>query len=49
MVIGRDGNGEYGGRVTEMQANFSSGDPVTLTGDKFRIFYGLKSTLFTLS
>jgi len=47
-VTGRDGNGAYGGRVTTMVIHGSSGD-ATITGDQFRIFYGLKSSLFQLS
>ena len=49
QVLSRDGRGAFGGRVVDLQVTFSAGDPGTLTGDRFRIFYGLRSTLFTLS
>jgi stage II sporulation protein D len=47
VVTGRDGHGAYGGRVTSMLVHGSNGD-ATITGDDFRIFYGLKSSLFRL-
>ena len=49
QVMSRDGHGDFGGRVVELQVNFSAGEPGTLPGDRFRLFYGLKSTLFQLS
>ena len=49
QVVSRDGHGDFGGRVVDLQVNFSAGEPGTLSGDRFRIFYGLKSTLFRLS
>ena len=49
QVVSRDGHGDFGGRVVDLQVNFSAGEPGTLSGDRFRIFYGLKSTLFQLS
>jgi stage II sporulation protein D len=46
-VTERDGNGAYGGRVVEMVIHGSLAD-ATITGDQFRSFYGLKSSLFRL-
>jgi SpoIID/LytB domain protein len=46
--VERDGNGNYGGRVTTMVLHGSAAD-ATITGDQFRVFYGIKSTLFQLS
>jgi SpoIID/LytB domain protein len=47
-VTERDGNGAYGGRLRTMVVHGSAAD-ATITGDQFRIFYGLKSSLFELS
>ena len=46
-VTERDGNGTYGGRVEKMVIHGSSAD-AEISGDQFRVFYGLKSTLFRL-
>ncbi len=46
-VTERDGNGAYGGRVVSMVIHGSLSD-VTISGDQFRSFYGLKSSLFRL-
>lgn len=44
-VLRRDGNGAFGGRVTSIKVIGSSGSS-TLTGDQFRSYFGLMSTLF---
>ncbi len=46
-VTGRDGNGQWGGRVTTLSLDGSASD-VTITGDRARSLLGLRSTLFTL-
>jgi SpoIID/LytB domain protein len=45
-ITGRNGLGDYGGRVTQMTLNGSNGD-VSLTGDAFAAAVGLKSDWFT--
>ena len=44
-VLKRDGKGAFGGRVTSIKVIGSSGSS-TLTGDTFRSYFGLRSTLF---
>lgn len=44
-VLRRDGNGAFGGRVTSIRVTGSEGSS-TLTGDTFRSYFGLMSTLF---
>ena len=47
-VVSRDGNGDWGGRVTAMAFVFSGGR-VSLSGDDARSFFGLYSDWFTFS
>ncbi len=47
-VTGRDGNGEWGGRVTSMALVGTAGR-VEITGDDFRFAFGLRSDWFTLA
>ncbi len=44
-VLKRDGKGAFGGRVTSIKVVGSNGSS-TLTGDQFRSYFGLRSTLF---
>ena len=44
-VTKRDGNGAWGGRAVEVTIQGSK-TKTTLTGDRFRSVFGLKSTLF---
>lgn len=44
-VMERDGNGAFGGRVTSIKVVGSDGSS-TLTGDQFRSYFGLRSTMF---
>lgn len=44
-VLERDGNGAFGGRVVRIRVSGSDGSSV-LTGDAFRSFFGLRSTMF---
>jgi SpoIID/LytB domain protein len=44
-VLRRDGKGAFGGRVTSIRVVGSQGSS-TLTGDAFRSYFGLMSTLF---
>ena len=44
----RDGNGEYGGRITSITVTGTKGAH-TVTGNKFRTDFGLRSTLFAIS
>lgn len=46
-VVGRDGNGEWQGRVTSLVLDGSTGD-VTISGDSFRWAYGLRSNWFSI-
>lgn len=46
-VLGRDGKGAYGGRVTSIKVVGSNGSS-TLSGDTFRSYFGLRSTMFTV-
>lgn len=46
-VTGRDGTGDWGGRVVKIQVAGTNGT-VTDEGDDFRSLLGLKSTLFTV-
>jgi stage II sporulation protein D len=46
VTFARDGKGAYGGRVTSITLKGSSGS-TTVSGDSFRIEFGLLSTLFT--
>lgn len=46
-VLTRNGYGDWGGRVNTLRITGSAGD-VTLTGDQFRIAFGLKSDLYTV-
>lgn len=45
--VARDGDGPWGGRVTSMKIVGTDGS-VTVSGDTFRISFGLRSTLFTI-
>jgi stage II sporulation protein D len=45
-VVARDGNGDWGGRVTEMAFVFTGGR-ATLDGDTARSYFGLHSDWFT--
>ncbi|QCW50209.1 SpoIID/LytB domain-containing protein [Nocardioides dongxiaopingii] len=47
-VLGRDGGGAFGGRVTSIRITGTAGSTV-LTGENFRYLAALRSTLFTLS
>jgi stage II sporulation protein D len=47
-VVSRDGNGEWGGRVTAMAFVFTGGR-VSVSGDDARSFFGLPSDWFTFS
>lgn len=44
-ILGRNGYGEWGGRVTQVRIS-GSGGAVTVTGDQFRIAFGLRSSWF---
>lgn len=46
-VSARDGNGEWGGRVTALTLGGTASE-VTISGDRARSLLGLRSTLFTL-
>lgn len=48
VTVARDGKGAYGGRVTTITLTGNSGS-TTVSGDKFRVAFGLLSTLFTAS
>ena len=48
QILGRNGFGAEGGRVTKMRLLFRNGN-VDLTGDDFRIAFGLKSNWFTVT
>lgn len=48
VVLGRDGNGSWGGRVQSV-ALIGSAGTVTLSGDAFRSAMGLKSTWWTIT
>jgi SpoIID/LytB domain protein len=45
VVTGRDGNGQWGGRITALTLRGSSGS-VDLTGSEFRYAFGLRSEWF---
>ena len=45
QVLKRDGKGAFGGRVTSIKVIGSDGSS-TLTGDQFRSYFGLMSTMF---
>lgn len=45
----RDGNGSYGGRVERVRVTAGSRYTDTITGDDFRLDWGLKSTLFRIT
>ena len=47
-VLARNGKGAFGGRVDSIRINGSKGSS-TLTGDQFRSYFGLRSTLFKVS
>ncbi len=47
-VLERDGNGAYGGRVVRIRINGSRTSTV-LSGDTFRSYFGLRSTMFDVS
>lgn len=47
VVTGRDGNGQWGGRITTMTLQGSTGS-VNLTGSDFRYAFGLRSEWFTV-
>ncbi|MGA8848116.1 MAG: SpoIID/LytB domain-containing protein [Nocardioides sp.] len=44
-VLRRDGKGAFGGRVTSIKVMGSDGSS-TVTGDQFRSYFGLRSTMF---
>ncbi len=44
-VVARDGNGAFGGRATQVRVVGSNGSS-TLSGDTFRSYFGLRSTMF---
>ena len=46
-ITGRDGHGQWGGRVTSLELQGSSGT-VSLTGTDFRLALGLRSEWFTV-
>ncbi|MGA8257074.1 MAG: SpoIID/LytB domain-containing protein [Nocardioides sp.] len=46
-VVARDGNGAFGGRATRVRIT-GSRTATTISGDDFRSFFGLRSTLFKL-
>lgn len=46
-VLSRDGNGEWGGRVSKMRLTGAGGKVVDVYGDTFRGWLGLKSRWFT--
>ncbi|MGH3472510.1 MAG: SpoIID/LytB domain-containing protein [Nocardioidaceae bacterium] len=46
-VTGRDGNGQWGGRVTQIVLDGTAGSR-SLTGDDLRWMYGLRSDWFTI-
>ncbi len=46
-VTARDGNGQWGGRVTSIRLT-GSRTSTTISGDTFRSVFGLRSTYFTL-
>jgi len=48
QVLGRDGDGAWGGRVSKI-AIVGTSSTVTVSGDTFRSVFGLRSTLFNLS
>ncbi|HQR28228.1 MAG TPA: SpoIID/LytB domain-containing protein [Nocardioides sp.] len=48
VVVGRDGNGDWGGRVVSMRVIGSAGR-VTVSGDAARSVLGLRSTWFTFA
>ncbi len=47
-VTRRDGNGAWQGRVWTLVLDGSKGD-VTVTGDRFRSTFGLRSSWFTFA
>jgi stage II sporulation protein D len=47
VVDARDGNGQWGGRITQLTLHGSAGD-VALTGADFRYDFGLRSEWFTV-
>ncbi|MCW2856255.1 MAG: lytB 1 [Marmoricola sp.] len=49
QILARDGNGEWGGRVTSIRIRFTTGQPQTISGSLFRSQFGLRSSLFTLT
>lgn len=48
-VVERDGLGPRGGRVERVRVTAASGFTDTVTGDAFRLDWGLPSTLFTIT
>lgn len=46
-VLQRDGNGEWGGRVRQLELVGTGGKVVKVTGDTFRFTLGLRSTWFS--
>ena len=48
VTITRDGKGAYGGRATSVTLTGTRGS-TTVTGDQFRLAFGLRSTLFTVT
>lgn len=48
-IVERDGQGPRGGRVEQVRVTAGSGFTDTVTGDAFRLDWGLPSTLFTIA
>ncbi len=48
-IVERDGRGRRGGRVERVRVTAASGFTDTVTGDAFRVDWGLPSTLFTIT
>jgi hypothetical protein len=46
VVVARDGFGDDGGRVDQMELRSRNGDVVTVTGNRFRREFGLKSNWY---
>ncbi len=49
VVVARDGFGDDGGRVEEIAVRERSGEVVTVTGNRFRRAFGLKSNWFGIT
>ncbi len=49
QITGRDGHGDWGGRVTSVELRFADGHTTTVSGGTIRSWAGLRSTWFTIS